>query len=373
MKQTTIPMRKDAKVVLTMKDDLFLEGTPDAQFTAVVADGDTFRMKEENGVFYVRCESECKIRLPDTAAVTVERVDGDADARDLKNRVIVGKIGGDFNLQSGESASVESVGGDCALREMTGTVEIARVGGDLLIEQSSQTLVGNVGGDLEVSTVNGKFESKVGGDVALKLTDPSLAPVRISAGGDIQMVVPSNANAQLMLAAGGEISIQTGDNQAEFEGVANNIILGEGGSTIDLRAGGDISITDQEVIHFGFAKAFGHFDNNWDQFANNIEKRVSQGIAQAMRSADSTVRQAEIASQKAQGKIDHAMQKLQEKGVFSEHGKKFTGFTFEKPAEPPVVEKRGVSENERMIILRMLSEKKITVEEAEKLLKALEG
>jgi hypothetical protein len=41
--------------------------------------------------------------------------------------------------------------------------------------------------------------------------------------------------------------------------------------------------------------------------------------------------------------------------------------------EPPVAEKRGVSENERILVLKMLSEKKISVEEAEKLLKALEG
>ena len=373
MKQTTIPMKKDAKVVLTLKRDLYLEGSSELLFTASVEDADSFRMKEENGIFYVRCDSDCMIRVPDSASVTIEKVEGDADARELKSRLIVGKIGGDFNLRSAASASIESVGGDCALREMTGMVEIARVGGDLLIEQSSQTLVGNVGGDLEVNTVRGKFESRVGGDVELKLTDPNLAPVRITAGGDIVMVVPTNANAQLALNAGGDISVQTHTYQAEFEGVARDIILGEGGALIDLKAGGDIDITDKEIIHFKFDQVFNNFDASWNKFSSDIEKRISQGMSQASRQVDFAFRQAEEASQSAQNKINQAMKRMEEKKGPSERSNKFTGFTFEKPVEPPVVEKRGVSENERILVLKMLSEKKISVEEAEKLLKALEG
>lgn len=373
MKQTIIPMKKDTKVVMSIRDDLYLEGVPEAQFTAVVSDADTFRMKEENGIFYVRSDSDCKVTLPDTASVTIEKVDGDADIRGMKSRLIVGKIGGDFSLYEAESASIEVVGGDCALRELKGMVEIARVGGDLLIEQSSQTLVGNVGGDLEVDTVSGKFESKVGGDVEIKLADPNLAPMRITAGGDIQLVVPTEANAQLVLAAGGDISIQTHDNQAEFEQVARNIILGEGGAIIDMKAGGDIEISDKEIIHFGFGKVFNNFDNNWKRFSADIEKRISQSMAQSMRSVDMASRRVEEATQRAQGRIDEAMQRVQQKGIYTDRGSKFSGFPFEKPAEPPVMEKRGVSENERMLILKMLAEKKITVEEAEKLLKALEG
>lgn len=373
MKQTIIPMKKDTRVVLSTRDDLYLEGVPEAQFTAVVSDADSFRMKEENGVFYVRSDSECKIRLPDTASVTIEKVDGDADVREMKNRLIVGKVGGDFSLYSVESASIESVGGDCALRELKGMVEIARVGGDLLIEQSSQTLVGNVGGDLEVNTVSGKFESKVGGDVEINLIDPNLAPMRITAGGDIQLVVPAEANGQLVLTAGGDITIQTHDNQAEFEQVARDIILGQGGAIIEMKAGGDIDISDKETIHFRFGKVFNNFDNNWNKFSGDIEKRISQSMAQAMRSVDTANRRAEEATQRAQGRIDEAMQRMQQKGIYPDRGSKFTGFPFEKPSEPPTSEKRGASENERMLILRMLAEKKITVEEAEKLLKALEG
>ncbi len=372
MKQTIIPMKMDAKVVLSMRGDLYLEGVSQPQFTSVVESADTFRMREDNGIFYVRSESDCKIMLPETASVTIEKVDGDGNVHNMKRRVIVGRIGGDFNLQAAAGASLEAVGGDCAMRGVTGMVEIARVGGDLVIEQSMQMLVSNVGGDLSAEGMQGKFESKVGGDVELSLIDPNLSPINIVAGGDIQIVIPPAANARLYLIAGGDISIQTQDNQAEFERIAKDIILGQGGNTLDLKAGGDISITDKEPFKFRFDKVFDDFDHDWNDFSREIELKISQGLKKAARSSEYAAQHAEKVSQAAQAKMDQVVRKLEEKGVFSPSGSKYGGFTFERPA-PVAPQKPKISEDERMIILKMLSEKKITVEEAEKLLKALEG
>ena len=48
------------------------------------------------------------------------------------------------------------------------------------------------------------------------------------------------------------------------------------------------------------------------------------------------------------------------------------GFSFDDRSEEPVKkEKKAVSDDERMLVLKMLQEKKISVEEAEKLLQAL--
>lgn len=53
---------------------------------------------------------------------------------------------------------------------------------------------------------------------------------------------------------------------------------------------------------------------------------------------------------------------------------KVYGFGFDQEQTgAPTKEKKAVSDEERMLVLRMLQEKKISVEEAEKLLQALEG
>jgi hypothetical protein len=304
--------------------------------------------------------------------VTIERVDGDANVHHLKKRVIVGKVDGDLYLWDAAGASIESVGGDCALREVADMVEIARVGGDLVIAQAKQALVGDVGGDLEAESVKGKFESRVGGDVELSLTDPSLAPIRIIAGGDIQLAVPENANALLALTAGGEISIKTANHQAEYGNVARDILLGQGGERVELKAGGDIFITDKGGIPSGFDKMFNGFDRDWQEFSNDIDEKIEEGLKKAYRSSKAAVKQVEQISGISKT-IEEAFQRTGSHKDHPERSRGFAGITFEKPAEPAAEEKPHISENERMIILKMLAEKKITVDEADKLLKALEG
>jgi hypothetical protein len=59
---------------------------------------------------------------------------------------------------------------------------------------------------------------------------------------------------------------------------------------------------------------------------------------------------------------------------FHGHDGRVYGFGFEPNQEAPAAkEKKVATDEERMLVLKMLQEKKISVEEAEKLLQALEG
>lgn len=373
MKQTIIPMKMDTKIVLNIGGDLYLEGFDQSTFIAVVDDGDTFRMKEENNMVYVRSNSDCKITVPDSVIATIERVNGDCSARNLKNRMVIGRIDGDLSLRSIGGASIENVGGDCVIKDLNNNLEIARVGGDLVIDQSGQLLVSNVGGDLDADNIVGKVESNVGGDVDLRIKIQNIPEINLRAGGDIHLLVPEGANAILDLSAGGEISIQTVDQKGDFENSIKDLALGSGGASVRLRAGGDIRVSDQAAGAPDFGKVFSEFDSDWNDFAHDIEYRVKKSMEKAMLASNYAARRAEDLSRAAQEKLDRAMRKLDERGIFSERDRKYTGFSFEKRPSSPAAPKPGVSEEERMLILKMLQDKKITVEEAEKLLKALEG
>ena len=63
--------------------------------------------------------------------------------------------------------------------------------------------------------------------------------------------------------------------------------------------------------------------------------------------------------------IDHT-------GVNVNHNGKNVGITFGTPGSKPETEKSGVSDEERLLVLKMLQDKKITADEADKLLSALE-
>ena len=66
------------------------------------------------------------------------------------------------------------------------------------------------------------------------------------------------------------------------------------------------------------------------------------------------------------------MHKLEEKGVDFDQKHRWVGFSLDGPGNPPQKPKTGPTDEERMLVLKMLQEQKITVEEAEKLLNALD-
>jgi len=88
---------------------------------------------------------------------------------------------------------------------------------------------------------------------------------------------------------------------------------------------------------------------------------------------------AAFAGEKARAKVEKAMRKLDAKGVVIDHtgvnverDGKHVGITFGTPVAKTEKRSSGPSDEERLLVLKMLQEKKITLEEAEKLLSALD-
>ena len=97
---------------------------------------------------------------------------------------------------------------------------------------------------------------------------------------------------------------------------------------------------------------------DWSGFGERISRQVEQTARRAAKQAEEAARRMEQKFSRRGPKVNVDVGRwswdLSPKGV-------------PMPSKPPV------SEEERMAILKMLQEKKITAEEAEKLLAALEG
>jgi len=133
------------------------------------------------------------------------------------------------------------------------------------------------------------------------------------------------------------------------------ITLGDGSAVVTLNAEGDIRVTNQADAG-DTAEEFGNFAGvgiDWSGFGERISRQVEQATRRATKQAEDAARRV-----KGNVKVDVKMGRwnwdLSPKGV-------------PMPPKPPV------SDEERMAILKMLQEKKITAEEAEKLLAAMEG
>lgn len=371
---------KDAKVkLLAIGGDLRLSGRESEQLEVKVPTGEKLSAEQKGEWIEVRSYSDCLIFLPRQAQVEGETVGSDLRATNMFGGMMIRTVGGDVSLRGVGQASFETVGGDLHARKITGDMSIDRIGGDAIVDRvSGDVRLRSVGGDLSARRVDGSLEASTGGDVSLLLTTLSGQSVKVNAGGDLSIRLPSDASANVKLSAGGDLSLPKAfETQRENGNVL--LQLGEGGAEIQLNSGGDLWLQCGEEARGRDYADFG------PRLAAEIESEVEAGMAEmearlqaldegflAFDSARVGERvrrafsQARRKAERARRKADYARKKAEVR-IADRPGRVDMGF------RPSVKPKQEVTDEERLTILRMLEKGTVTVEEAEKLLQALEG
>jgi hypothetical protein len=372
MKQTIIPIKSNARVTVKCSADLFVEGNEESTLVVIVDQSDSLRMREENGVYRIVADTDCRIILPATTMVTIEKTGGDAQLRNLKSRVVVGKIGGDLKMDSINDASVESIGGDCHIYSATGAVELARIGGSLKADGGQSIIAGAVGGEARLLNFTDRIEVSAGDEVDIQISQVNVPEIRVRAGSDIDLYLPENANCQLDLKSGGEeIKVHANGQEVDLEGREFSVPLGSGGLAVVLNAGDKIRVSDHEKSTWNDHDLIWD-EERWKNFGFDISRKVKEGLKIAGDSMDIAIKQAGKATKSASREFERVFHDLDGKGFRSGSNGKVVGFSMGDNQPVATSTKPGPSDEERMLVLKMLQEKKITVEEAEKLLNALD-
>jgi hypothetical protein len=188
----------------------------------------------------------------------------------------------------------------------------------------------------------------------------------VTAGDDILLVLPPNANATVTM-QGDEIEVQWPGVEEDPDATQRVVTLGNGSANILLSAGGDIRLTNQANAGES-AEEFGNFAGlnfDWSGFGERISRQVEQATSRAAKRAEEAARRAERhverQARRWTGRVNFGP------GPSWDFGPKGM------PTPPGTSKSEPVADEERMTILKMLQEKKITSEQAEQLLRALEG
>jgi hypothetical protein len=153
------------------------------------------------------------------------------------------------------------------------------------------------------------------------------------------------------------------ENQADV--TERVLVLGDGSAKISLNAGGDIRVTNDAEAG-NSAEDFGNFAGmnfDWSGFGERISRQVEQATARAAKRAEEAARRVER----------HAERHARRWGRNVKEGPWNWQTGPRGVPTPPSPASEPVAEEERLTILKMLAEKKITAEQAEQLLNALEG
>lgn len=363
---------------------------------------------EDNGHVYITANSSCELDVPIDASINIEKGMGSVSISNLRNKINIEKVLGNLILMDVNSAYIEKVGGNFSVRNASGCVDLEKVNANLVVENVDSFHCEKVGGNATVKNVASEFYLiKAAGNFYAENVKTTLQFERangsivarsvklkgdVRAGGDIRLI-DFDFDEELDLRAGGEIRLQV---PQDFPGA--NLVFNSGANEITVKAlGVDMTIND-EVLEYQLGKSqreltasagstisieegydageeiigdlSAHFEYEETAFSEMVQERAES----ATRRAEAKIRIAEKRLEQIQDQVEKA------RGIHLNLGIGDRSISIEKPIPPvppvpPVtrpVGKKGASDEERLMILKMLQEKKITVDEAESLFRALE-
>ena len=366
-------------LIHTIGGDLRVSGRDGEQIEALAPEKGELKVEEMKNGMEITCRSGCLLFVPKGSLIEVGDVGGDGRLTDVHGEVLIKTIGGDASLRRLGKTSLERIGGDAQIREVEGSLMIDHIGGDAVIRSIKEDVhLRMVGGDLLLGDVMGSVEVMVGGDAVVNLGIEADTKSKVHTGSDLSCQLPLEPSVKLHIQAGGHVQVPSNlgvdPTAREF-----STTIGEGAAEVELRAGADLNLqygvpfdgfdtkfvgdilTEVDAKLAEMEARFNAMSAGMYSFdADRIGERVRRSVRHAQRRAERAVRRAEDKARKAHEK--HSSFKFDLDSDWPDL--RFADFTQAQP---------GASDEERLAILQMVETGKISVDEAEGLLKALEG
>ncbi len=399
--------------------DLEVKGWESAQI-AIHADPHNLTLQEGEDSLTLSCVADLEIRLPQGATLRVGTVSGDASLKLLQDTAVIDTINGDLELRSVAGMQIETVQGDLQARGLSDDLHVGTVQGDADIRQvQGSCCLDRVQGDLELQNVEGEIQATVQGSARLRLGVLTGDQYRIQSQGNVHCYLPEDASLKLSLSSDGQVikvrqpdqartiqqshyELTLGDGQAAFEitavGVIYLFIEGSSWTGADIPPVASPEFTQQiaRQVEEQIRVQMEEMTRRLNDQMGNLSQRLSQAgfsqqeteriVEQAMRTSEREAVRAQEKMRRAQEKLERKLEtqrrQAEQRAFTTDRRSKRHSWTFEwpappappsPPAPPAPPANPAVSEEERLMILRMLEQKKISLEEADRLLQALEG
>ena len=355
--------------------------------------------QREGETLRIRAGGDCKITCPPDASVTVEQVGGDLSVRGLKGTLAVQAVGGDVSLRGAGVITLQSAAGDVSASDIGGDLRIEAARGDVEVRRvAGQFIASNVGGSLNAQALGRGFDISAACDMSLEVDVRAGESYRARAGCDLTLRVPRDASARFKLSAGGDIGrrIELSDWQGNAH--TGQGVLGKGEAEVELIAGGDLMLLPSRAwrdddFGFNFDAVESQIEAKMEQFERELDIKMAKLGEQIARMAavgtadlearlsratvERASRHAERAAEHARRQAERAAERARRR---TERGSRLHAAHISvdippRPPRPPAPPKPAapITEGERLMILRLLEQRKISVEEAGRLLDALEG
>ncbi|HEX7975054.1 MAG TPA: hypothetical protein VF498_11650 [Anaerolineales bacterium] len=388
----------------------------------IKANPDELNLEEQDDAIRLSCQGDCAIRLPHGATVQVNTVHGEARFKLLEDQLTIEQVLGSLALRNVGEVHVESVHGEVLAKHLTGDLAVKDVLGNANVRDvQGQFVSASVHGNLDLCDVEGGVMAVVAGNARVRFSVMAGDAYELHAGGNLDLSVPEDASLTVKLSAAScNIRVKLPAESRNFQEAEHSFTLGGGAAKLEASAGGNLSFSAQEadggdVEEEDFGAGLGRGSDEFSQqIAQQVEAQIeaqmeamTRHLNQHMENLSSTMGRSGLspeatqeilqraretgdrmtaqaqermrrAQEKLERKLESARRREEQRAQAAERrahgrGRRTWNFEWASPAAPQPPVKEPVSDEERLMILRMLEQKKISLEEAETLLAALEG
>ncbi|MBN1889840.1 MAG: hypothetical protein JW850_17725 [Thermoflexales bacterium] len=356
--------------------------------------------RREGEAISLTARSKCHLLCPRGASLTLRQVKGNLRVRHVNGPLAIEAAHGNVCLRDLGPLAIQSVAGNLEARQVGGSLSLGRVSGCARIRQVKGKLaIERCDGDLNARDLGGAEAREVHGNIWLSSELSHGQEYRLHARGNIKAYFPADSSARCSLEAGGEL--RCGIELEESQQVARRLTgrWGDGQALVELHAGGNLLVEGddnewgigdriEEIVEAEMSRleqrlheelsGLGDLGTSMeDKMRRKFEKKAEWARHVAEKEAERAVHRAERIEEKARRRAERMEEKKRERGerTAGQAGRRPPPWpSFQWGAPPrPAPKREPVSNEERLAILHMVEQKKISSEEAARLLEALEG
>lgn len=349
-------------ITISCHDDLSLIGSSDQRVLIEIDDDSPASKIDRSGeTITINALDDCEIMCPLNSTVTIQLVSGDLRVIQLTGALAIDTVNGDATLREIGPLMIKTVQGDLELRDVEGEARIETVRGDVKVKHVAGPLsINRVSGDLVAEDLGaGASFGKIDGDLKIETELRPNQNYNANANGDIVLVV-LGGGAKMNLASKGELRSRVPMTEWQGNDRAATGVLGDGSAIVNLSARGDVLILSG--------------DSQWgvDGISDHVESMIESAMDRFETEMTRVQRQLE---ERFGSQADRLRRQTDRAKKRTERAAGSWGSFFHSPraGSTPAPAVEPVTDQERMAILKMVEEKKITSDEAAKLLAALEG
>jgi hypothetical protein len=404
-------------------DNLVVRGSEERRVTMrVQGDTDDVTLERAGETFTLQVRADCFLTCPPDTTIAVESVRGNLQVEEVKGPVTAGTAHGNVDLSAVGPTALEQVSGNLRVRQAQGDLRAQTVKGNARVHQVEGSLsLDHVDGNLEAAGLQGGLVAEqVRGNVRL---GPPFSPgmtYRLNIHGNLTLSLPAESSLRLSLQAGGNLVSHVPGLVLEKTNGETTGALGAGEAILEAQAKGNVSLRLPEwgegmAAEAPFGAGWGwpweegpaagipfDFVADLEGLEEQIETRIGEAMAemnarleeslgrisderlreqarrQAERAMERARRAAERATERARRRAERESERVRREADQDAERSRMWAERAERrwqraSGSRPRPKSEPVTDEERMRILRMVEEGKVTPEQAADLLAAMEG